>query len=200
MRSDLPDPALPAFTFLVEEMGLPADQVTLETPQEVQWRDSCLGIFVENMPCLDVITPGYILIFETPQGEFTFHTDQSGTKYILVEPSIAPGANLSTGSGIEGQVFLGPTCPGPVSDDPTQATQCADQPYQATITILDENGETVMQFQTDALGHFRVVLSPATYTLHPESPDVRPRAPEQTVTVVSQEFTQVVITYDTGIR
>ena len=104
---------------------------------------------------------------------------------------------VSARSGIEGQVFIGPMCPGPVVQ---AATPCPDQPFQATITILDINGEQVTRFQTDAEGRFRVPLDPGTYTLVPESSGGIPWALQQTVTVTSEQFTQVMITYSSGIQ
>jgi len=103
-------------------------------------------------------------------------------------------ATAPTG-GIEGQVTIGPMCP-----VVQVGTPCPDQPYQATITVLDANGNQVTQFQSDAQGQFRVLLDPGVYTLRPESPDHFTRAGEQTITVASGQFTQLTITYDSGIR
>ena len=104
------------------------------------------------------------------------------------------GGNTPAG-GIEGQVTIGPMCP-----VIQVGTPCPDQPYQATITVLDTNGNQVAQFQSDAQGRFRAPLAPGVYTLRPESPDHFTRAGEQTVTVTSGQFTQVTIAYDSGIR
>jgi len=38
------------------------------------------------------------------------------------------------------------------------------------------------------------------YILHPESPGVMPVAPEQTFSILSGQFTQLTVTYDSGIR
>ena len=77
---------------------------------------------------------------------------------------------------------------------------CPDQPYQATVTVLDQNGNRVTQFQTDSQGRFRVLLNPGAYTLVPESPNTLPFASPQNVTVASKQFTPITITYDSGIR
>ncbi|HZD58142.1 MAG TPA: SpaA isopeptide-forming pilin-related protein, partial [Anaerolineales bacterium] len=84
----------------------------------------------------------------------------------------------------------------------TEATRCADQPYQATFEVLDEKGSVVTTFRTDDNGRFEVALSPGTYTLAPETnPNaVLPRASTQTVTVTEGQFTQITINFDTGIR
>ena len=97
-------------------------------------------------------------------------------------------------SGIEGQIILRPISPIERSGTPNE------RPYQATVTVLDANGQTVTQFQTDANGRFRVNLKPGTYTLRPESSGTYPLAARQTVTVTDQQFAHVQIAYDTGIR
>jgi hypothetical protein len=100
-------------------------------------------------------------------------------------------------SGIEGYVTIGPMCPGPVA---IGDTRCLDQPYQAMIIIFDTHQKEVSRFQTDAAGYFKITLEPGTYTLHPESDKVLPRAADQTITVAANQFTQVSVMYDTGMR
>jgi len=99
------------------------------------------------------------------------------------------------GSGIEGQVLIGPMCP---VVQPGQA--CPDQPYQATLTVNSPNGVQIVQFQTDAQGHFKVPLVPGEYILHPESPNGIPFAGDQSFTVESGGYTQITVNYDSGIR
>ncbi len=103
-----------------------------------------------------------------------------------------------TDSGIEGQVVIGPTCPGPTRGD----RECQARPYQATIRVLDEHGGLVTVFQTAEAGEFRLPLAPGTYTLQPEPAGSQPFpfAKGQTTTVTTGQFTQVRITYDTGLR
>jgi hypothetical protein len=98
-------------------------------------------------------------------------------------------------AGVEGQVLIGPMCP------VVQAgTPCPDQPFQATLTFLDQNGNTVSRTQSDAQGKFRVSLPPGTYTLRPEPANAIAHAPEQIVSVVAGQSVTVTITYDSGIR
>jgi hypothetical protein len=108
---------------------------------------------------------------------------------------ISPTPSLS--NGIEGTVTEGPMCPGPV---PIGNNICPDQPYMATISILDTNKTQISQIQTDSKGHFKIQLIPGTYILHPEPGKPFPNAPDQTVEVISGQYTQVTIVYDTGIR
>jgi hypothetical protein len=99
-------------------------------------------------------------------------------------------------SGVEGHVTEGPICPGPVV---ISSTQLQDQPYQATLSILDATNKPITQFQTDGSGYFKVNLSPGMYILHPESNNAYPRAADQPLVVAAGQFTQVTIVYDTGI-
>jgi hypothetical protein len=101
-------------------------------------------------------------------------------------------------SGIEGQVLIGPTCPVVGPNDP----DCADKPYQATLTVLNPSGQKVIQFTTDVEGKFRVSLNPGDYILHPESPSdtLLPVGQEQPFTVIAGQFTKLTVSYDSGIR
>lgn len=54
-------------------------------------------------------------------------------------------------SGIEVQVLVGPMCP------VMQAgVECPDQPYQATLTVLNTNRKEVLHFETDEDGRYVV--------------------------------------------
>ena len=86
-------------------------------------------------------------------------------------------------SGIEGQVLMG-----------------TSQPYQTTLTIRNPNGGMVMQFQTDAGGHFRIPLAPGEYILHPESPGGRASAVDQLFVVGPDHYAQLIVTYNSGLR
>jgi hypothetical protein len=98
-------------------------------------------------------------------------------------------------SGLEGQVFIGPVCP-----VVQQGQECPDQPYQATLTVNNSNGREIAKVQTDEQGRFKIPLEPGEYILHPESPNVMSTASEQNFTVEAGKFTQITITYDSGIR
>ena len=99
------------------------------------------------------------------------------------------------GSGIEGQVLLGPMCP--VVE---QGQECPYQPYQATLTVTSLNGIQIAQFQSDAQGRFQVSLVPGEYILHPESPNGLPFAGDQSFLVENGSYTQITVHYDSGIR
>lgn len=113
----------------------------------------------------------------------------------LIRP-ITPQATHDMPNGIRGQVFIGPMCP-----VVREGEECPDQPYQATLLVLDENGRQVGQAVSDASGFFLLPLPPGTYTIQPQPPaEGIAFAGEQEVVVEAGAFTAVVVTYDSGIR
>lgn len=102
---------------------------------------------------------------------------------------------LGSPQGIEGLVLLGPMCPVMRVDDP-----CPDQPYEAWIEVRNARGELVTGVRSDENGQFRVGLRAGRYSLVPLSANPLPAAGEQEVLVEEGEYTEVVISFDTGIR
>lgn len=119
----------------------------------------------------------------------------TGVLILLLATCSAEPASTSTTSGVEGQVFIGPVCP-----VVQEGQECADRPYQATLVVNNSNGREIVKVQTDEQGRFKIPLEPGEYILHPESPNVMPYAAEQVFVVEAGKFTQVNITYDSGIR
>jgi len=103
-----------------------------------------------------------------------------------------------TMSGIYGKVTLGPL--NPVVREGDESTN--EKPYQATIIVKDKNGShEVKRFSSGENGEFKVYLTPGTYLLDPLSKNsMPPTGKPETVTVKLNEFTEVNITYDSGIR
>jgi hypothetical protein len=97
--------------------------------------------------------------------------------------------------GIEGMVSIGPMCPVQTIDDP-----CPDAPYQAWIDVRTPTRALVTRVRSDEDGTFEVGLQPGRYVLDPETQGHLPTAVEQTVDVVAGVYTEVLISYDSGIR
>jgi hypothetical protein len=106
----------------------------------------------------------------------------------------ATSDDTGSGSGIAGEVIIRPVRPHATIGEQNL------KPYQATIEVIDSDGRVVRSIQSDPAGTFRIEVPPGTYTLQPQSPGLYPRASAQTVVVEPKAFTQVRITYDTGIR
>ncbi|MDR3643388.1 MAG: hypothetical protein P4L74_07245 [Candidatus Doudnabacteria bacterium] len=101
-------------------------------------------------------------------------------------------------SGIEGKITLGPTCP--VERMPPDPN-CADKPYQAMVIVKTADGQKeITRFTSQTDGTFKQALKPGTYLLVSVSAQVYPRGVQQTVIVNANTFSQVTISYDTGIR
>ena len=114
---------------------------------------------------------------------------------ILVLATCSIYSPTPRGSGIEGQVLLGPMCP-----IIQQGQECPDQPYQATLTVQSLSGVQIAQFQTDEEGRFHVPLVPGEYILHPESSSGLPFAGDQAFIVETGRYTQITVHFDSGIR
>lgn len=76
------DPDHPAVQAAIQALSntLQADPSTITvvevTPME--WTDSCLGLGGPQEMCLQVITPGYLVVLSVDGVEYQFRTDQSG--------------------------------------------------------------------------------------------------------------------------
>jgi hypothetical protein len=70
------------------------------------------------------------------------------------------------------------------------------------LSVLTASGDLVTRFITDTDGKFKVSLAPGEYILRPVSPENMPlpTAQEQPFTVFSDKFTELIVTYDSGIR
>lgn len=97
--------------------------------------------------------------------------------------------------GIDGIVLLGPQCPVASQED-----SCPDLPYQAWIVLRRSDGCRVTRVRSDENGRFRVGLRPGSYVLDPQSGSPFPVAAEQEVVVEAGRYTEVLVSFDTGIR
>lgn len=102
-----------------------------------------------------------------------------------------------TGSGIQGTVEAGPTCPVERINSP-----CPPHPLAATVVVRDPQGIEITRFHSGADGRFKVDLAPGTYTLigQPLGGSPLPRPIPTTVTVTSGIYATVKVEYDSGIR
>jgi hypothetical protein len=116
---------------------------------------------------------------------------------------VASGAALrhTTSSGISGLIVAGPTCP--VEHVPP-LPGCAPRPLIATVRVWRAGQKTRAEsVRSRSDGHFRVDLSPGTYTVEatPQGASALPRPPLPLRVQVSRgRFTPITLTYDTGIR
>ena len=99
-------------------------------------------------------------------------------------------------SGITGLVLIGPMCPVMRVDEP-----CPDQPFAATLIVRDSQGRELCAVSSGEDGHFLVGLPPGSYELTPlTGPGDLPSAASQWVAVAPGQYTDVTVSYDSGIR
>jgi hypothetical protein len=101
------------------------------------------------------------------------------------------------GTGIQGVVQSGPTCPVERINSP-----CPPRPLAATVVVRDAAGHEVARTRSGADGHFSVDVAPGTYTvvgLNINS-SMLPRPIPTTVTVTAGSYATVNVEYDSGIR
>jgi hypothetical protein len=71
---------------LTEYVAADVDEIRVLAVESVMWRDSCLGVRLEGMMCLDVITPGYRINLVWNSQEFEAHTDETGSRVLFATP------------------------------------------------------------------------------------------------------------------
>jgi hypothetical protein len=119
---------------------------------------------------------------------------------MLVTLALAACGNQPTaqpGTGIQGMVQVGPTCPVERINSP-----CPPRPLAATVVVRDGTGAEVARFHSGADGRFKVDLGPGTYTLVGLTigSSGLPRPIPTSATVTQGTYTSVNIEYDSGIR
>jgi hypothetical protein len=111
--------------------------------------------------------------------------------------STGGGGILPGGTGVQGRVMAGPTCPVVKVNDPA----CADRPLGGvTIVVLTANGNEAGRTTSDQDGFYAFALPPGPYTLEPQSAEGMIRGSPPIDVVVGDGVVSVDIPYDTGIR
>ena len=99
-------------------------------------------------------------------------------------------------SGITGLVLIGPMCPVMQLDEP-----CPDHPFAATLIIRDSQGRELCAVSSGEDGRFLVGLPPGSYEVVPlAGSGGLPWAASQWVAVAPGQYTDVTVSYDSGIR
>src|SRR2546425_119910 len=101
------------------------------------------------------------------------------------------------GTGIQGTVQAGPTCPVERINFP-----CPPHPLAATGVVRDASGAEVTRFHSGTDGRFKLGLAPGTYTLvglNIGTGFLPPPIPTS-VTVTAGTYTTINVESDSGIR
>jgi hypothetical protein len=102
-----------------------------------------------------------------------------------------------SGTGIQGMVQSGPTCPVERINSP-----CPPHPLAATVVVRDAASHEVARTHSGADGHFKLDVAPGTYTVVglTVGSSMLPRPIPTTATVIAGSYTTVTVEYDSGIR
>jgi hypothetical protein len=97
-------------------------------------------------------------------------------------------------TGLEGMVRRGPIQPVCRVGEP------CDAPFSAAFQVWQQQ-HLVTKFQSDSIGHYRVLLAPGAYTIVADSgAPIWPPRQAHDVTVGSVGLTSLDLDFDTGIR
>jgi hypothetical protein len=91
---------------LADDLGFGKDQIELVEMRAETWSDGCLGAALPGEMCTMAIVPGYLLVFQTPNGKIEVHTDEAMRVYrlvtLLVGANGTPLVSWNRSGGIEG--------------------------------------------------------------------------------------------------
>ncbi len=120
-----------------------------------------------------------------------------GLMAILLAACDPSSASAPPGTGIHGTVTLGPTCPVERVGEPPCVT-----PYAATLVVTSaEDDSVVARVSSGPDGVFSVDVPPGDYVIVPQpGGETFPFGQPVEVTVEAGAYTEIEVSYDTGIR
>lgn len=67
-----------ALADLQRRLGVDAEAVVVDDIEFAEWPDSCLAAAEEGEACAQVITPGFVIVFEAGGDQYEYHADLNG--------------------------------------------------------------------------------------------------------------------------
>lgn len=80
-----PEVAVEIQNQISETLGVQVDQIQIDTVEHRDWPDGCLGLPGPDEACTEVITPGWLVVFNVSGTEYRYRVDETGTN-IRQEP------------------------------------------------------------------------------------------------------------------
>ena len=68
---------------LAATLGIAVDQIKLVSTEAVEWPDGCLGVTRIDALCIQVITPGFLIVLEANGQQYEYHTNRDGSAVAL---------------------------------------------------------------------------------------------------------------------
>ncbi len=72
------------------DLGYDPSEVVLVESMEVIFRDGCLDAALDGEMCIQVLTPGFRVRFDTPTGSTWYHLNQEGTFFRVAPADYEP--------------------------------------------------------------------------------------------------------------
>jgi hypothetical protein len=69
-----------AIATLSQALNTGERQVQVVSYEQEQWPDSCLGLAEPGEMCLQVITPGWLILLDAGGKRYEIHTDETGSR------------------------------------------------------------------------------------------------------------------------
>jgi hypothetical protein len=80
-----PEVAVEIQNRISEALGVAVDRIQIETVEQQQWPNGCLGLPEPDEVCTEAITPGWLVVFSVDGTEYRYRADETGTN-IRQEP------------------------------------------------------------------------------------------------------------------
>ncbi|HEX2990917.1 MAG TPA: META domain-containing protein [Anaerolineales bacterium] len=82
-----PEAVLTAQQWLASQLNTAADQIRIVEVEQAEWTDSCLGLGRLDESCLQAITPGWRVVFESNGVTYEVRTDETASAVRLAPSS-----------------------------------------------------------------------------------------------------------------
>ena len=128
----------------------------------------------------------------------TFLILSIGAMAYLISNRNKEGGMVEGGTGIKGNVLLGPICP---AEDPGNPA-CDHRPYETRLVVTaSDQVQIVKEFSSDKQGMFYVALPPGEYAIRSATiADTLPYCSSDTIKVTEGRVASVTVNCDSGLR
>ncbi|MBW6475350.1 MAG: hypothetical protein K0B14_19640 [Anaerolineaceae bacterium] len=73
-----------AIQYLAKQLDIPTNKILVQSTEQIDWPDSCLGVVSEDIVCVPVLTPGFLIQLEALGVLYEFHADIYGSRLIPI--------------------------------------------------------------------------------------------------------------------
>lgn len=71
-----------AIQYLAKQLEIPSKTINVRSNEQIDWPDSCLGVVSEDIVCVPILTPGFLIQLEAMGVVYEFHADIYGSRLI----------------------------------------------------------------------------------------------------------------------